>query len=106
MNKIKFSHDYEKLPVIWKGTQAILWSVIRIEDVHGLKERFPQFIERDTKIRGKDEHYPLDMKEAIILFFTHINTGITFTTIRRYTPEKMNYYQKEQGNTFIMELVP
>lgn len=105
MHTIRFSHDYEKLPIVWKETQAILWAVVYVPDMDKLKNRLPQFMNEDTKIRGKDEHFPIDFKEGLVLFLTHINTGRTFTTIRRSTPDKRAYYEKEAGNTFILQEV-
>lgn len=100
MNKLKFSHDYSKLPACWEGTQAILIGVQRIRDMDALKKRIPQLIKTDTMFRGDDGLYLLNFKEGILLIFFHLNTSSLFTTFRRYTDEKYRYYNKNAGETF------
>jgi len=63
MKKIKFSEDYEKLPVDWVGTEATLIAVYP-EKVKNLKARYSFFLEYDTKVRGEDRHYPLNFNDA------------------------------------------
>lgn len=101
MKEIKFSHDYEKLPRNWEGTQAILLAV-EPSNVEEVKRRFPQLIEYDTKLRGKNEHYKLNFDEGILLIFCHINTGIIFMTIRKHTTDKYAYYHHAKAETFVM----
>ena len=94
MNKIKFSSDYQKLPLYANGTQAKLIGVTNA-NVKYLKEALPQFIRYDTVKRTqnrKTEYYNLDFDMGIILTFIHINSGLPFTTIRRYTKQKYDYY--------------
>jgi len=93
MRNIKFSNDYYKLPENWQNTTAVLIGVSLCKDIQKLKKDFPNFISYDATIRDEDpwkqEQYPLDFKEGIILIFVHTETGVPFTTIRRATPEKM-----------------
>ena len=102
MNTLKFSHDYEKLPLIWKGTQATLISMTQV-DINELKKSHPAFIKYDTKIRGEDKYFPLDFDEGLILTFIHHNTGIPFTTIRRFLPNKADYYHMAVLESFILK---
>lgn len=102
MKTIKFSNDYEKLPKIWEGTQATLISMTDV-DISKLKNSHPAFIKYDSKIRGKDEYFPLDFDRGLILVFIHHNTGIPFTTIRRFTPRKADYYHMSVLETFKLE---
>ena len=99
MNKIKFSSDYEKLPRNWEGTHARLVSV-SLFGVNHFKLSFPQFIEYDTKFRGKTGNYDLSFDDGILLVFLHYNTGKPFTTIRRFTPSKSRYYKQRETHTF------
>jgi hypothetical protein len=99
---IKFSHDYEKLPTDWVGTQAKLVGICS-ENVEFIKNGMTAFWHYDTKIRGKEEYYPLDFEHALILTFIHLNTGKPFTTIRRNYMEKLEYYMNSLGETFVME---
>jgi len=98
---IKFSHDYQKLPPVWEGTQAILLGVCCFP-MKNLRNRLPQLIRYDTTFRGEDGAYPLDFEDGIILTFFHINTGTLFTTIRRYTPNKYDYYEGCLSETFTL----
>ena len=105
LNKLKFSHDYEKLPKYWEDTIALLLGVARIADMDSLKLCIPQLIKTDTMFRGEEGHYSLDFKEGIILSFFHLNSNTLFTTIRRYTPEKFKYYKLNTGEIFEMKRV-
>ena len=101
MNKIKFSNDYEKLPINWPDTKAVLIG-ISIVDIPWLKNTMPKLIDIDSKIRNSEEHYPLDFERAIVLtFFQKSNISPRlFTTIRRYVPSKYEYYKGELWKTF------
>lgn len=84
MPTIKFSHAYPKL---WGQATAVL---IAIKDVYG--ERLPrELIEYDTKtVSG--EYYKLPKGRLIQLIF-YGDKGIPFCTIRRFTPQKLEYYK-------------
>jgi hypothetical protein len=102
MNKIKFSHDYHKLPVDWDGTQAILIGVQYIADIDQFKRRLPQLIRADTMFRGEEGFYPLDFEEGILLTFFHLNSSQLFTTIRRFYQDKYWYYDTNRQETFVL----
>lgn len=99
MKEIKFSHDYEKLPLNWEGTIATLVDVIR-EDLRAIREAAPCFIEWDTKYRNEEGSYNLDFDDAIILRFE--TDTASFTTIRKYTLDKWKYYYMSKGEKFKM----
>ena len=99
--KIKFSHDYQKLPEVWEGTQAVLMAVKR-EYIDNLKLANPAFIKYDITFRDGKGTYALDFKDGLILFFIHLHTGLPFTTIRRWTPDKHAYYNHAIGQTFTL----
>jgi len=109
MNKIKFSHDYKKLPAVWEGTHAKLMAVYYEQDMEKLKRSMPAFIKYDTAycvtpyFTEPVRYYPLNFDRGIILFFIHINTGQVFTTIRRHTPKKYAYYKSKIGEIFVLE---
>jgi hypothetical protein len=109
MKAIRFSHDYYKLAENWQGNEAILIGVSHCKDIQKLKRDHPNFIKYDATIRDKDdpwkqEQYPLEFNEGIVLIFSHEGTGMPFTTIRRFTPEKFEYYEGSLWETFQMEL--
>jgi hypothetical protein len=92
---LKFSENYEKLPIIWEDTEALLIGVTEPLDIEQLRINYPAFIEYDTKIRNSDKYYPLPEKgEYIVLSFIHMCSGKPFTTIRRFQPFKLAYYQR------------
>jgi hypothetical protein len=101
MNTIKFSHDYSKFPLNWEETEALLIGVM-CNNLQMIREKFPLFLDNDARFRGEEGNYNLDFDEAIILTFVHIKTGQLFTTIRRYTPSKAEYYRSEVGEIFRM----
>jgi hypothetical protein len=107
MNVIRFSHDYYKLPEGWQGKEAVLIGVSYCNDMQTVKQNLPNFLKYDATIRTEDpwdqKQYPLDFKEGIILIFVMIETGIPFTTIRRSTPEKLEYYQGNLWKSFLLE---
>ena len=106
MEEIKFNNDYSKLPLNWEGTQAVLIGIAFCNSIEKLKKSMPQFVRHDTSIRNKKpystEFYPINFEAGIILSFVHINSGIPFTTIRKYTIEKLKKYQSMKWETFKM----
>lgn len=105
MNKIKFSHDYEKLPENWEGTQAILIGVAFHPNIKNFFDRCPQLKIADTTFRGETGQYPITFDEALILTFIHLNTRRIFTTIRRHTNYKDLYYRENLFKTFELERI-
>ena len=112
MNNIKFSNKYykmynnryEELP---KDTKLLEVLRCKSEDLH------KEFILYDTQIvtprNTEVKKYKLPKGEVIILFlfsiFDWANRGMLWTTIRRYTPEKHDYYRKSRGKTFNIEMI-
>jgi hypothetical protein len=104
MKTIKFSSDYLKLPRNSNGTQAVLIGVTTA-NLKYLKNATPQFIRYDTtKFDGTKYDFTFD-GNAIILTFIHMNTGVPFTTIRRYTKEKYKYYKGLEWKTLMIEIL-
>lgn len=99
--QIKFSEDYEKLPLNWNGTTATLIAVYP-EKVETIKNRYTAFWKKDTKVRNQKKYYPLNFEDALILVFLHHNTGTLFPTIRRNYKEKFEYYTSSIGETFML----
>lgn len=106
MKTLKFSSDYEKLPLNWEGTTALLIGVFPVE-IDWLRRYAPAFFELDTRFRGDKSdgsgHYDIQFKNGLILSFIHLETGIPFTTIRRNYEEKLKYYTKSIGETFVLQ---
>lgn len=98
-NTIKFSADYEKLPLNWNGTFAKL---VKIEPKR-FSELDPAFVEFDSRYRGGVGHFEFTSKydRVILLTFVHFS-GVTFTTIRSYSADKLEYYLKNINMQFEM----
>jgi len=103
LKTLKFSHDYEKLPPNWDGTQAVLVGILYIPDLEQFKNSFPQLFLTDVKFRGEEGEYQFDFNEGILLTFYHLNSNIFFTTIRRYTEDKYRYYESSLSLTFSLQ---
>lgn len=89
--KIKFSKEYPKL---WGQDKAKLLEVRKIVfgSIHD------DLVLYDTKaVDGT--YYELPKTQLIQLTFRG-NKGIPFCTIRRYTPEKYNYYKSLESRLF------
>lgn len=101
-NKIKFSDDYEKLPLNWKDTTATLLSVVMVENMGDMRKKIPAFFDYDCKFRNKHGWYQFYFKVGIILIFLHHTSGAPFTTLRRHTLDKYLWYQSKVGQDFVL----
>lgn len=97
MKEIKFSYNYDKLGDLRHFSIAILLQVFKTH--YNELSRF--LIEDDTSYfdQGKMGNYPLPKTDLILLIFRGYN-GKMFTTIRRYTPQKWEYYKNSEGEDF------
>lgn len=94
MNKIKFSHNYKKLN---GETNAELFNVIVID----LENQAESFIDYDTD----NYYYDLPKKgKYILLLFKGFN-GTIFTTLRRHTDSKFDYYYNLIGQPFNIKII-
>ena len=94
MIPIKFSHYYSKFfNFIKDGSEVMLMQVLLV-NYHSLSGEFKAY---DTSIL-KGGFYKLPETDLLILFFRH-ELGV-FTTIRRWTLPKENYYNSKTGQMF------
>lgn len=108
MRKIKFSHEYEKMPSYgdFPVKKAILLEVIKVDS----ESLHPRFVEYDTIYFDKEINnwcnYKLPKGEVIILFLKseYGNSSDLWTTIRRFTPQKYEYYRKLRGEEVEIEI--
>ena len=102
MPKIRFSHSYPKLECDGLLTKyAILLEVFRVKS----EELHPRFVEYDTIYWDNTEnnwcYYKLPKGDVLVLLFQSTTIDrFLFTTIRRYTPKKYEYYRKMRGKEF------
>lgn len=105
MLKIKFSEEYSKMLNNRYGEtprKAVLLEtfIAETEQLH------PRFIEYDTSYFDKKEnnwaHYKLPKGKVIVLLLRTEFAGevMMWTTIRRYTPQKFEYYKKNRMEEF------
>lgn len=105
MNRIKFSHDYLKLPDHWNGKFAMLKGVHNIL----LEKQNPALILYDTvfwvdKERREKGWYDLPAEgKYLLLIFEMYDKGGFFTTFRRWTSEKEEYYRSNIDKQFVLE---
>ncbi len=93
MKKIKFSHDYDKLQGM--GHTSTLLQVLKVH----YTDLSEYMLKYDAKIYGSDELYPVPKGDLILLIFQS-DKNMIFTTIRRYTPSKFEYYKNLEGVVF------
>ena len=89
---IKFSHRYKKFPSVFTPSKLI--QVIPLKREAMSKE----FIEYDTAIVGGG-HYALEKGLYMVLLLKTDNEEL-WTTIRRYTPRKFEYYSSNIDKKF------
>lgn len=95
--EIKFSHEYMKFPCT-PPFKAILLQCFQThynELSEVFKEYDTTFVRKDTFSTG---HYQLPKTDLIVLLLQF--GEYTFTTIRRYTDEKWEYYIDNIGKEF------
>jgi hypothetical protein len=101
---IKFSHHYNKIPLNIKT--AVLLGV-EAWDVEKLPASFKDY-DAEYEGEGATLYYPLPEKGNVIVLFLWGEVGggvhILFTTIRRCTESKWDYYHNSIGETFAIEI--
>ena len=100
MKKIKFSNEYNKFFGAEKGEPLKLLQVF----VLNFKDLSKSFIEYDT-ITTKGTKYDLPRGKLIALLFYIPRMSSSFTTVRRWTPQKEEYYRASMGEAFKMEIM-
>jgi hypothetical protein len=96
MHTITFSHRYTKMPDRGK---AILLQVFKTH----YKDLSNVFVAYDTEILNSHDYYPLPKTDLIVLLLI-ADDGRTWTTIRRWTPQKEKYYRSITGQEVKIEI--
>lgn len=93
---IKFSHVYNKMPRDFQHSKLLDVLPVRLEDLS------PDFLRYDTTYLdgGEERQYPLPAKGAymILLLQAGEGHGQLWTTIRRQTKTKLDYYKSHIGD--------
>ena len=103
MRKIKFSHQYKKMPLTLEPTYVL--------DVWALRKEAlsKAFIDFDTKIGDKydksekNQHYKLNPSDVYLVIMLW-SSGLLWTTIRTATKEKHDYYKSLIGQEVKIEV--
>lgn len=95
INQIKFSHIYKKFPTNWNSGITYIKDIALVD----YKDLTPEQIEEDTAIVGGG-NYPLPQTRLIwiLLWTTGMKPSSAWGTMRRYTPQKFDYYSKLVGH--------
>lgn len=91
MKSIKFSHRYAKMPI--DPSPSMLLEVFVVDD-----DLHPKFVNYDTQISGGGKYNLSDGKKLVLLLQTP--GGDLWTTIRRHTDSKHEYYRSTRGTMF------
>ena len=97
MKAIRFSSEYVKMPDLYSPSTLIQVFVTRFDELS------PEFVEYDTR-KTDGTHYPLPQTDLIVLLLMG-PSGDLWTTIRRYTNRKYDYYLSMVGKTFSIEVL-
>jgi hypothetical protein len=100
LKQVRFSHkDYEKFRRIQKRLPFAA-RLLQVFVLHNADISDP-FNEYDTKYYSERgvKYYPLESRVWIVLLFEADN-GLLFTTMRRATTPKLQYYRDSQGEQF------
>jgi hypothetical protein len=92
-NIIKFSHYYHKMPVGWQFSDLLEVVPLKLSDLG------TRFINYDTTATD-GEKYPLPKSGNYLLLLLQSSEGHIWTTLRRSTPRKRDYYMRKRGQTF------
>lgn len=105
--KIKFSHWYEKLNHIYntncKHKECVLLAIFKTHR----KDLHEQFVRYDTEFWDElsMKHYELPKTDLLVLLFvSNVNGYSLFTTTRKWTPQKEQYYKSKVGKLFEVEI--
>ena len=98
MEKIKFSHECMKMPDGYEKSGLLEVLVADRADLS------PEFVEYDTYIVNAG-NYQLPRGKLLILILQTIDDREIWTTIRRWTPAKEQYYRGLRGAIVKCEIV-
>lgn len=108
MKTLKFNKEYDKmLENKWEKPpqRAILMEVFLVDS----EALHPRFVEYDTLYFDEEKnnwaYYTLPAGKVIVLLLrTDFHEPMIWTTIRRYTPKKWEYYKKARWEEFRIEI--
>jgi hypothetical protein len=105
MNTIKFSHIYLKMRGLKLPHYAELLEVF-IKKRENLSTAFVGYDTAFVEKKNQISHYPLPSEGEMLVLLLRDDEGNLFTTIRRSTPRKKQYYLGQRGKRFQLKLLP
>lgn len=96
MKQIKFSYLYEKMN--WQPKTAKLLQVLKV-NYNDLSEGFVAYDTAFHEDYGM-KYYSLPKTDLILLILFDLEREIIWTTIRRFTPKKWEYYKGSESEVF------
>ena len=97
VNIMKFSNRYKKMPKGWQISRLL---EVFEKDFFDLSE---EYIEYDTSIYDSDEKYQLPPTKLLVLLLQSSKDHV-WTTIRKCTEEKKDYYMLMRGQTIYCKI--
>jgi len=104
MSSIKFSHTYPKMPTV-NGFTPVKYSRLMEVFVTTSEELSDIFVIYDTAYKkddGTTGRYELPKGKVLVLLLAYGNW--LWTTVRRWTPEKEQYYRSLRGKIVGIEI--
>jgi len=105
MNVIKFSHEYTKMNSEHRPppTKATLLQVFVVD----YKELTPVFKKYDAMYYDQEKQdwslYPIPRGKLLVLLLKSYGDFL-WTTVRRFTPRKFEYYKNHCGEEFLIQI--
>ena len=96
MNKITFSHKYDKLN---KASNTAILLGAQSAIVGNLDKEFLKYDTSYWDFKLGWQNYDLSRLKNVLILYFYSNNSV-FTTIRRWTPQKEDYYKSKIGETF------
>ena len=97
MKKILFSHTYSKMPANPDPSRLLEVFTVDRSDLHRC------FVDHDTKIRFGG-NYALPKGKLLVLLLL-AESGELWTTLRKCSPEKRDYYRSMRCKVFEIDVV-
>jgi hypothetical protein len=100
MQTIKFSHEYFKMPIGYEISTLLETFIIE------RSEMSDSFYDYDTTYAidfNETARYPLPDGKLIVILLKS-KAGLLWTTVRRWTPEKEEYYRGLRGENVKIEV--
>lgn len=105
MNKIKFSHKYYKMPESYKISRLAEVTIVNESELSEVFREYDTAIKLSNPTQKSIYNYILPKgKLILLLLIANRGFGNLWCTMRRWTPEKEQYYRSKKGKCFEIEI--